>query len=137
MREGKVWYTPQQREADLVGIMMWVAWFVILNGASLFMFNDKWTNLLVLSPLFYWVTTGPMLAFVFLGRRVMKSDTSARPGSPSDMSNFATSVISVLIWGSVLIAWDIFFGVDRTIGVCLGLAFITLLLMATNRRWNF
>ncbi|HIH77104.1 MAG TPA: hypothetical protein HA343_07335 [Methanomassiliicoccales archaeon] len=137
MREGKVWYTPQQREADLVGILMWVVWFVILNGMFFFMFNDEGTNDLILSPLFYWVTIGPMFAFMFLGRRVMKPEMSAPPGSPSDMSNFATSVISVLAWGLVLLVWDIFYGADRIIGVSLGLVLILLLLMATNRRWNF
>lgn len=137
MREGKVWYTPQQREADLVGILMWVVWFVMLNGMFFFMFNDQGTNDLILSPLFYWVTIGPMFAFMFLGRRVMKPETSAPPGSPSDMGNFATSVISVLAWGLVLLVWDIFYGADRIIGVSLGLVLILLLLMATNRRWNF
>ncbi|GEM_PF-4783498 len=137
MREGKVWYTPQQREADLVGILMWVVWFVILNGVFLFMFNDEGANDPILSPLFYWVTIGPMFAFVFLGRRFMKREMSAPPESPSNMRNFATSVISVLAWGLVLLVWDIIYGVDRIIGTCLGLVLILLLLMATNRRWNF
>jgi hypothetical protein len=101
------------------------------------MFNDEGTNDLILSPMFNWVTIGPMFAFVFLGRRVMKRDMSTRPGSPSNMSNFATSFVSVLAWGLVLLVWDTFYGVDRVIGVCLGLVLVLLLLMTTNRRWNF
>ncbi len=93
--------------------------------------HDQETNDLFSSPFFRWVAIGPLFIFMFVGRYIMRFETRMAPGSLSNTSNAITSTISLL-------AWDSFFGcIPIFPALALGWAFTYLVLVVTNRRWNF
>lgn len=129
--------TAQERTANLVGVLLWVAWVVLVIVASSVLITDEGTAETVRSPFFQWLTFGPLLVFMFLGRRLMRFETKMASGSLSNMSNAVTSATAFMAWGLVILVWDCFFGgADVPIGVALGILFTYLVLVATNRRFN-
>ena len=137
LARGKGRRTAQEREANLVGWLLWVAWIVAVTVASNLLITDEATAEVVRSPFIQWLTFGPLLVFIFLGRRLMRFETKMASGSLSNISNAVTSATAFMAWGLVILVWDCFFGgADVLMGVALGVVFTYIVLVATNRRFN-
>jgi len=134
---GRFRITSEERTATVVGIVIWAVWYVGVSVLLSMAAHDQGTSDLVLSPFFRWMAFGPFLAFLFLGRHIMRFNMKMATGSLSNMSNVVTSATSFMAWGLVLLVWDCFFGgVDTVPALVFGMLFTYLMLVVSNGRWN-
>ncbi|MCX6650898.1 MAG: hypothetical protein NT131_04480 [Methanomassiliicoccales archaeon] len=96
MSTKRILTTPEERRGVMFGIMMGLAWFLVGNFLLVAAIFDAQTQEDFYTPFFVWVSFGPLLTFIFLGRHIMRFELRMVTGSLSNISNAMISAVSFL-----------------------------------------
>jgi hypothetical protein len=127
-----------RRHGDLLGIVIWVFWALVITILIHTQINSDETNRYYSSQIFSWLIFGPLIVFMFVGRLMFSNGSDDLSKSLMNKKNFAISLASFIGWALLV---EILVVSNITIYTMLILAggwiIALILLTLNNKSWRF
>jgi hypothetical protein len=134
--EKTIWRTRAQF-GDVVGIIIWIAWIILMMILISIVNTSKETDRFLMSPLAIWLIFGTLLVFLTLGRKLFPMDRSSE-AIKRNWKNLFFSLLLFVGWSIVLSAGSSSFSsLNSYAGTAIGFLISYLGLIIVNKRFVY